>query len=153
MARTVSPLLPEPQDRLAQLGERLRLARRRRKLSAAMVAERAGMSRVTLGAVEKGMPGVTIGAYLAVMQVLGLDAGLDKVAAEDPLGRELQDASLQTGRARSATRPRLATAAPQAAPAKPAARKKTATPDEGLGLAQTLRERARDTLAKKQEKS
>ena len=98
MARSIAPLLPDMLDRLAQLGERLRLARRRRKLSAALVAEGAGMGRVALGAVEKGLPGVTIGAYLSVMQVLGLDAGLARMAEEDPLGRELQDAALQPKR-------------------------------------------------------
>lgn len=162
MARTVAPLLPQSQDRLAQMGERLRLARRRRKLSAAMVAERAGMSRVTLTAVEKGMPGVTIGSYLAVMQVLGLDAGIDKVAAEDPLGRELQDATLQSASLRfgsAFTRPRLSAVAAQpeqrikdaARPASTGSRKAApdAGADEGLGLAATLRQRAKDKLAGK----
>jgi transcriptional regulator with XRE-family HTH domain len=150
MARTVAPLLPAQQDRLAQLGERLRLARRRRKLSAAMVAERAGMSRVTLTAVEKGMPGVTMGAYLAVMQVLGLDAGLDRMAADDALGRELQDASLQPNRPRphstGATR-RANAATPLTAPG--AHELKEPAPEDysaGLGLAATLRQRAKDRL-------
>lgn len=157
MARSIAPLLPEQQDRLAQLGERLRLARRRRKLSAAMVAERAGMSRVTLAAVEKGMPGVTIASYLSVMHVLGLDASLDNVAAEDPLGRALQDAALLPAARRvggvfkrsrasaSATQPEqiLKGAAGRSAAAV------EADLNEGLGLAATLRQRAKDKLAGK----
>ncbi len=105
MARTVSALLPATQERLRQLGERLRLARRRRRLSAAQVAARAGMAPMTLRSVERGGAGVTIGAYAAVMQVLGIEPDLDLLAAADPTGRALQDARL------SAPRPRTVTAA------------------------------------------
>ena len=94
MAQRISALLPPTERRLAGLGERLRLARLRRRLSAKMVAERAGMSLMTLRGVEKGAMGVTIGAYVAVLHVLGLDNDLDAVAAADTLGRQLQDANL-----------------------------------------------------------
>lgn len=95
MARTTAALLPRLRRRLESLGERLRAARQRRGLTEALVAERAGMSRMTLRGVEKGRPGATMGAYAAVLQVLGLDADLDSIAASDPLGRDLQDASLK----------------------------------------------------------
>ncbi len=75
-------------------GDRLRLARRRRRLSAKQVAERAGMSPMTLRSLERGGSGVTMGAYLAVMQVLGIENDLDLLAKADPLGRALQDARL-----------------------------------------------------------
>src|SRR5688500_15710729 len=94
MSRTVSPLLPSTQELLRQLGERLRLARLRRRLSALQVAERAGMAPMTLRSVERGGPGVTLGAYLAVMQVLGIEKDLDLLARADPMGRTLQDARL-----------------------------------------------------------
>ena len=58
------------------------------------------MAVMTLRNVERGGMGVTIGAYAAVLHVLGLDADLDGVAATDTLGHELQDASLPR-RARS----------------------------------------------------
>jgi transcriptional regulator with XRE-family HTH domain len=95
MARTTATLFPPAQRRLVQLGERIRSARRRRGLPAALVAERAGMSLMTLRAIEQGRSGATIGAYTAVLHVLGLDADLDAVAATDPIGRDLQDANLK----------------------------------------------------------
>ncbi len=94
MAKRIAPLLPPMSRRLARLGERVRAARLRRRLSAKLVAERAGMSVTTLRHVEQGGMGVTMGAYVAVLHVLGLDADLDLVAATDTLGRDLQDASL-----------------------------------------------------------
>jgi len=58
------------------------------------VAERANISRPTLLSVEKGNPNVTIGAYVKVLSVLGLDKDIIEVAKDDKLGRKLQDAKL-----------------------------------------------------------
>jgi transcriptional regulator with XRE-family HTH domain len=94
MAQRISALLPPIERRLSRLGRRIREARLRRHLSAKLVAERAGMSLMTLRNVEKGGMGATIGAYAAVLHVLGLDGDLDAIAEVDTLGRDLQDASL-----------------------------------------------------------
>lgn len=101
MAQKIASLLPSTNELLRQFGDRLRLARQRRRLSAKQVAERAGMSPMTLRSLERGGCGVTMGAYLAVMQVLGVETDLDLLAKADPLGRELQDARLP-GRSKAA---------------------------------------------------
>ncbi len=94
MGKTKTILLPNQQRILATLGENIKLARLRRDLSAEQVATRAGIGRSTLSRIEKGDQGVAIGTYLKTLTVLGLDSDLLKVAADDILGRRLQDAKL-----------------------------------------------------------
>lgn len=98
MANKTPTLLPRIQHILEELGENIRLARLRRKLSTIQVAERAGMGRTTLVKIEQGHPGVGIGQYLNVLKVLGLEKDFLLVAKDDELGRKLQDANLKTGK-------------------------------------------------------
>jgi transcriptional regulator with XRE-family HTH domain len=84
---------------LADLGERLKLARLRRRLTAKQVAERTGMSVMTLRSLESGGSGVTISAYLSVMHVLGLEQDLNSVASVDQVGHHLQDAQMTQAKA------------------------------------------------------
>lgn len=94
MGRKTTVLLPTLQRISAELGENIRLARLRRKFSAAMLAERAGIARNTLHAIEKGDPNVMMGSYLNVLFCLGLEKDIRLIAHDDELGRKLQDAGL-----------------------------------------------------------
>jgi transcriptional regulator with XRE-family HTH domain len=79
---------------LGELGENIKLARLRRKLSTQQVAERAGIGRKTLYEIERGKPNVSIGNYAQVLSVLGFEKDILNVAKDDLLGRKLQDAEL-----------------------------------------------------------
>ena len=80
---------------LEQMGLQIKYARLRRKISAEIVAERAGISRATLCAIEKGSPSVAMGCYAAVLHALNyMDKDLLLVAKDDELGRKLQDLDL-----------------------------------------------------------
>ena len=88
-------VMPETQKILEQMGEQIKLARLRRKLSTQLVAERAGISRSTLWNVERGSSSVAIGSYAAVLHALGkMESDLLLVAKDDVLGRKLQDLEL-----------------------------------------------------------
>jgi len=118
MARQITHLLPAVEQSLASLGTRIALARSRRRITRKQMAQRAGLTEFTLRRVEQGEGTVTIAAYLAVFQALGLAADVDQVAANDPLGRDLQDAPLiEKISHRRASRP-----GPKASASKPHAR-------------------------------
>lgn len=87
-------LLPKAKRSLEILGENLRLARIRRRISAAMMCERAGVSHATLTAIEHGRPSVSMGGYMSVLFCLNMYRDIEKVAVDDVLGRELQDLHL-----------------------------------------------------------
>lgn len=95
MSNAASATIASPEAALlVALGQRLRLARRRRQMTAQQVALEAGITRVTLRRVEAGEPGVLMGTYLRVLATLGLAQDLILVARDDMLGRRLQDERL-----------------------------------------------------------
>lgn len=103
MTRQSHRLAIRPKLALEKLGADLRAARLRRRLSAAVVAERARTSRPTLQRIEKGDPNVSIGLYCSVLNVYGLIAGIEGLAdlTADEVGRDLENARLpQAGRNR-----------------------------------------------------
>ncbi|WP_233266151.1 helix-turn-helix domain-containing protein [Myroides fluvii] len=87
-------VLPKFKTLLEQMGENIKLARKRRKLTAVQVAERAGIARSTLYLIEKGEASVAMGAYFNVLRVLGLQDDFLKLASDDVFGRKLQDLDL-----------------------------------------------------------
>ena len=87
-------LYPKATKALQAMGENLRLARRRRKITSKMMAERANLSLMTLRAIERGSPHVSMCNYMAVVACLGFQDEIAAVASDDVLGRDLQDAAL-----------------------------------------------------------
>lgn len=79
---------------LEKMGENIKLARKRRKLTTIQVTERADIYRSTLYLIESGNPSVAMGAYFNVLRVLGLQDDFLKLTADDTLGRKLQDIEL-----------------------------------------------------------
>ena len=98
MGKNAVVLLPCLQSLLSEMGENIKLARLRRNLSAELVAQRAGISRATLWAVEKGSPSVAMGIYLSVLNALKLEKDILLLAKDDELGRKLQDLKLPVRR-------------------------------------------------------
>ena len=87
--------LPRKLEQKMQIvGEQIKLARLRRNLSVAQVAERATCSPLTVSRIEKGAPTVAIGIYLRVLYALQLDDDILSLAKDDELGRVLQDMNL-----------------------------------------------------------
>lgn len=94
---TMGTKLPRKlEQKMEIVGEQIKLARLRRNLSIAQVAERATCSPLTISRIEKGMPTVSIGIYLRVLYALQLDEDILWLAKEDKLGKSLQDLALKT---------------------------------------------------------
>ena len=87
-------IFPQHRKFFEQLGENIKLARKRRKLTTTQVAERANIDRTTLYYIEQGKPSVSLGNYFNVLRVLNLHKDILKLAADDEFGRKLQDLDL-----------------------------------------------------------
>ena len=79
---------------LELMGEQIMLARKRRHLSMQDIADRATVTRLTVSKVEHGDPTVSMGIYARILFALNLEKDITLIAANDPLGRQLQDAEL-----------------------------------------------------------
>src|SRR5580692_11543913 len=98
MARRIPSILPRLARTIAAIGSNIKKARLRRSYSSDTVAQRAGIARKTLYRVEHGDPAVALGIYARVLQTLRLENDLGSIAADDKLGRKLQDANLEPKR-------------------------------------------------------
>ena len=81
---------------LRKLGQDINEARRRRRITIALMAQRAGLSRATIGKIEKGDPTTSMGGYASALFVLGMEKQLGELidSAHDRLGRALEDERL-----------------------------------------------------------
>lgn len=84
-------------DIMIGVGENIRLARLRRNITTAMLAERANICRKTLRDIECGEPSVSFGKIVMVLFCLGLEDGVSNLGSDDILGRKLQDANISIG--------------------------------------------------------
>ncbi len=91
----------DERESLTRLGRTVRLARLRRNLSQQEIAERMGVSRASVVAMEKGEPGVALGILVKGLTVLGYTERLGELLASDPIGEEMD---LATGRKRAGAR-------------------------------------------------
>lgn len=94
--KTFGKIMPRALTKnLELMGEQIMLARKRRHLSMQDIADRATVTRLTVSKVEHGNPTVAMGIYARVLYALNLEGDIPLIAANDALGRELQDAELK----------------------------------------------------------
>jgi transcriptional regulator with XRE-family HTH domain len=98
MPRSERLLFPQTQRRAEALGERLRLARLRRRMPLTELAARVGVARQTLSRLEHGDLSTSLSVLAQVLAVLGLEEDLDDLARDDELGQRLQDVRLRRPR-------------------------------------------------------
>ena len=96
MGKKAVLIMPGTEKILSTMGHQIKMARLRRNISVNLVAERAGVSRATVWAVEKRSPSVAMGIYATVLHALnGMDQDLLLIAQDDKLGRMIQDLNLK----------------------------------------------------------
>lgn len=88
-------------ESLQRLGERVRLARLRRNLTQAELADRMGAARLSVVSLEKGRPGVALGTVLKALTVLGYTDRIGELLANDPIGEDME---IVSGRRRASAR-------------------------------------------------
>ena len=94
MARKKVKLTVSTDCKLKELGARIKRARLRRNISAEMLSEKAGIGESTFYAIERGASTVSIGAYAAVLFVLGIDSDFDMIAIDEEAKKQLYEQNL-----------------------------------------------------------
>lgn len=99
MSKKNNLVTPRLEKILSAVGEQIKLARLRRNLSSALIAERANITRPTLIKIEKGAPSVSFGAYARVLHAIGgLDEDLLLIAKDDTMGRTFYELNLKVAK-------------------------------------------------------
>lgn len=83
-------VFPRQQRILDQLGENIELALKRRHISQELLHQRTGISKPALRRVIRGDSTVSIGHYITVLSVLGLEIDLGMVASDRVLIKKLE---------------------------------------------------------------
>ena len=94
MAGKTVTLMSDAEQVLRKMGARIKKARLRRNIRLELLAERAGISKGTLSAIEKGVPTVSIGAYAAVLFLLGLEKDFELVALDEEEKRRCREKNM-----------------------------------------------------------
>ncbi len=97
--------VPREIERIAEhLGNNIRTARLRRAWRQIDLASKAGITRLTLIAIEKGKLTTGIGAYMSVLWALGLENQLETLADQST---DSEGLTLQSSRMNKRARPRV----------------------------------------------
>ena len=94
MSRKTVILEPNTEDKLKKMGQRIKKARLRRNISAEMISKQAGIGESTFYAIEHGVSTVSLGAYAAVLSILGLNNDLDSIAVDEEAKKQLYEQNL-----------------------------------------------------------
>lgn len=94
MSKKTVFLEPDTEDKLKKMGQRIKKARLRRNISAEMISKRAGIGESTFYAIERGVSTVSLGAYAAVLSILGLNNDLDSIAVDEEAKKQLYEQNL-----------------------------------------------------------
>ena len=94
MSRKTVILEPNTEEKLKKMGQRIKKARLRRNISAEMISKQAGIDESTFYAIEHGVSTVSLGAYAAVLSILGLNNDLDSIAVDEEAKKQLYEQNL-----------------------------------------------------------
>ena len=94
MSRKTVILEPNTEDKIKKMGQRIKKARLRRNISAEMISKQAGIGESTFYAIEHGVSTVSLGAYAAVLSILGLNNDLDSIAVDEEAKKQLYEQNL-----------------------------------------------------------
>lgn len=94
MSRKTVILESNTEEKLKKMGQRIKKARLRRNISAEMISKQAGIGESTFYAIEHGVSTVSLGAYAAVLSILGLNNDLDSIAVDEEAKKQLYEQNL-----------------------------------------------------------